>query len=223
MTRGALAIFSILAVAAMTAAGLWAAAGLPADTLLPVHWNLSGEADRFADKWTALMLMPAVAAGTSLLFHFLPALEPRARSLRRSEGLYLACWAGMLLLFLLVQAAMIGVAMGRAVPVAQTVMAGTGCLFLLIGNQLGKSRRMYMVGIRTPWTLASEEVWIRTHRLGGRLMALFGAILLAAALLGVPSSALAVVLIVGLAGAVIVPVGYSWWLWRREKADQPSA
>ncbi|HMC92889.1 MAG TPA: SdpI family protein, partial [Allosphingosinicella sp.] len=39
-----------------------------------------------------------------------------------------------------------------------------GAMFVLIGNQLGKSRSMYLVGIRTPWTLASEEVWIRTHR-----------------------------------------------------------
>jgi uncharacterized membrane protein len=26
------------------------------------------------------------------------------------------------------------------------------------------------VGIRTPWSLASEAVWIRTHRFGARLL-----------------------------------------------------
>jgi uncharacterized membrane protein len=80
---------------------------------------------------------------------------------------------------------------------------------------------MYLVGIRTPWTLASEEVWIKTHRLGGKLMVLGGLLIVGASFLPLPSGLLA-----GLFGALLavmvgVPVVYSYLLWRRER-DQPS-
>jgi uncharacterized membrane protein len=90
-------------------------------------------------------------------------------------------------------------------------------MFVLIGNQLGKSRRMYLVGIRTPWTLASEEVWIKTHRLGGKLMVAGGLLIFVSAFVPLPSGLRAGLFAVGIAVMVGVPVVYSYWLWRREK------
>ena len=96
-------------------------------------------------------------------------------------------------------------------------------MILVIGNQLGKSRSMYLVGIRTPWTLASEEVWVRTHRLGGKLMVLAGLAMIGAALLPLPSGLLWTVLIAAVILAAVVPIVYSYLLWRREQAGrQPS-
>ncbi len=42
-------------------------------------------------------------------------------------------------------------------------------LFVLIGNYMGNFRPNYFVGIKVPWTLNSDSVWIRTHKLGGKL------------------------------------------------------
>ena len=42
-------------------------------------------------------------------------------------------------------------------------------LFTVIGNLMPKFKHNYFIGIKTPWTLASEEVWFATHRLGGKL------------------------------------------------------
>ena len=90
-------------------------------------------------------------------------------------------------------------------------------MLMMIGNQLGKSRSMYLVGIRTPWTLASEEVWIKTHRLGGKLMILAGFALIVGALLPLAPTSAAIVSAAAIAIAVIVPIVYSWWLWRGER------
>jgi uncharacterized membrane protein len=103
--------------------------------------------------------------------------------------------------------------------VEHIVTCAIGLVLVLIGNQLGKSRSMYMVGIRTPWTLASEDVWIQTHRLGGKLMVLGGLLIVAASFLPIPSGLLA-----GLFGTLIaliagVPIVYSYLLWRRERAQ----
>jgi uncharacterized membrane protein len=96
-------------------------------------------------------------------------------------------------------------------------------MLMLIGNQLGKSRSMYLMGIRTPWTLASEDVWIKTHRLCGKLMVAGGLLMLVTALLPVPSGVLATVSAVVILVSAGVPILYSFFAWRREgRADQAS-
>lgn len=222
MTRKTMGIASAIMVLTMLAAGLWAGLRLPEDALLPVHWNIAGEADRFAGKWEALLMLPGIAAGVSLLLYFLPALEPKKRGLERSQGLYLASWLGTLFVLGLAYVAILGVALGQPVAVPQLLTGGIGILFLLIGNQLGKSRRMFMVGIRTPWTLANEEVWIRTHRLGGWLMVASGLMLLALAVSGAPTSVTVPAFIAAIVLSVLVPAVYSFLLWRRLGKDQSS-
>lgn len=223
MTRNSLALASVIAVALMIAAALAVGANTPAELPLPTHWGLDGKPDAYSDKWTALLMPVAVVAGVSLLFYFLPALEPRRRGLERSQGLYLAAWAGMLLIGCMIELAVASAAFKWPIHSASFILGGIGVLFVLIGNQLGKSRSMYLIGIRTPWTLASEEVWIKTHRLAGKLMVTGGALVVAAAFLPLPSGVVAALTMAVLAIAVGVPLAYSFVLWRRERqTDQPS-
>lgn len=110
------------------------------------------------------------------------------------------------------------VALGWSLHGTSFVLAGVGVAFVLIGNQLAKSRSMYLMGIRTPWTLASEEVWIRTHRLGGKLMVAGGLALLIAAFLPLSSDMITALLIGVIAFVVLPPIAYSYIWWRREQA-----
>ena len=55
-----------------------------------------------------------------------------------------------------------------------------------MGNVLGKVRRNFWMGVRTPWTLASEKVWVATHRLAARLLTAGGLAGAVAAWLGAP-------------------------------------
>jgi uncharacterized membrane protein len=221
MNRKNLGIASAALVLLLLVVALAVGSSLPAELRLPTHWGISGRPDQFSGKWVALLMPAAMAGSVSLLFWFLPALEPRGRNLGRSEGLYLWSWVALLLVSAAVELVLVSVALRWGLRVEHVMTAAIGLVFVLIGNQLGKSRSMYLVGIRTPWTLASEEVWIKTHRLGGKLMVLGGLAILVASFLPLPSGLLA-----GLFGAVLavmvgVPVLYSYLLWRREK-DQPS-
>lgn len=49
-----------------------------------------------------------------------------------------------------------------------------GCLFLVVGNYMPKMKQSYVIGIKLPWTLNSEENWQRTHRVGGYVYMLAG-------------------------------------------------
>jgi uncharacterized membrane protein len=222
MTRKILAIASALVVATMLVVALAVGSTLPADLPLPTHWGLDGQADAYSDKWTALMLPPAITAGISLLFYFLPALEPRRQGLERSQGLYLWGWVALLLMGGVLELALVSLALRWPVHAYHLIVAGLGVMLALIGNQLGKSRSMYLIGLRTPWTLASEDVWIRTHRLAGKLMVGAGAVLLGAAILPLPSGPLSTVMLAAIAVSAGVPIVYSFLLWRRERAAQPS-
>ena len=99
------------------------------------------------------------------------------------------------------------------------LLAGIGLLFLAIGNALPKSRPGFFVGIRTPWTIADTDIWIATHRLGGKLMMLAGAVLVLAGLLPTPAHLAVPVLLGCVLVAAVIPVTYSWWLWRRKQTD----
>jgi len=68
-----------------------------------------------------------------------------------------------------------------------------------------------MVGIRTPWTLADEEVWVRTNRVGGWLMVLAGVVMVATGAIGfrmLPG-------LIAVGAAAAISVGYSYVIWRR--------
>jgi uncharacterized membrane protein len=123
----------------------------------------------------------------------------------------------LLIVMVAVETVMLSAALHWGLRTFAIMTGALGLTFVLIGNQLGKSRRMYLVGIRTPWTLASEEVWIKTHRLGGKLMVAGGLLLLLSAFVPVPSGLRAALFAAGIAVMVGVPIVYSYWLWRREK------
>lgn len=218
MNTKSFALASLAVVAGLAAAGAWVASSLPGDVALPTHWDIRGEPDAFSDKWSALMMPVVLAVGVSLLFFFLPALESRQEGLKRSQGLYLWSWVALLLMCVMVQLAVISTALHWPVHATSFILAGVGLILVLIGNQLGKSRSMYLIGIRTPWTLASEEVWIRTHRLAGKLMVVGGALLVLAAFLPLPSGPIATLMIIVIAATAIVPIVYSYVLWRRERS-----
>jgi uncharacterized membrane protein len=85
-------------------------------------------------------------------------------------------------------------------------------LFILMGLYLPQVKKNYFVGIKTPWTLASEESWNKTHALGGKLFVLAGLI----TLLGLFFSDKAVcIMLAAVALAVIISFVYSYIIYKK--------
>ena len=102
-------------------------------------------------------------------------------------------------------------ALGRSVDMTRAIIGGVCLLFALLGNVLGKVRRNFYIGIRTPWTIANETVWNATHRLGGKLFFLCGLVGFVLALLRAPFWLVGGILAAGAA----VPVIYSLVLYKK--------
>ena len=90
-----------------------------------------------------------------------------------------------------------------------------GLTFIIVGNLLPKCRRSYTLGIKLPWTLASDENWNKTHRVGGKTWVIGGVFTLATSFLGSFWLLLAVLVVM-----VGVPTVYSYWYYQKFEKNQ---
>lgn len=185
---------------------------LPAS--MAVHWNLDGNPDGWMPRPFGAFFAPVFMLVLSQLMRQLPRLDPRADEHLRSSTAYETIVAAALLLLLGCHGIVLAVALGYSVPIGRIVPALVGALFVAIGRAMPRLRPNRWAGVRTPWTLADEQVWARTHRLAGMSMTGAGITMIVAAL-ALPTALGMPVMIAAVVAAVIGPALYSYLTWRR--------
>lgn len=205
------------AVLAMLALSGWAWPQIPADARVPIHWGPDGRPDGYGSKAVGLLATPLVAAAVVALLAVIPRFEPRRRNLERSSTAYVAIGLAVTGFLGALHVVAVRSALGDEADMAAVAIIGSGLLFVVIGNFLGKTRSNWFFGIRTPWTLSSERSWARTHRVGGLGFVAIGAAVVATTILGGPQPALWVML-GGLGLGVIGLFAYSYLVWRDDPA-----
>jgi uncharacterized membrane protein len=175
---------------------------------VPTHWNIRGEVDAYGNKGWATFLMPAVMVGLLALFRLLPWLSPKSFTLDTFRGTYEFIVAATMGLMAYIHGLMLWAAYSGPIDINRALTGGLCLFFVLLGNVLGKVRRNFFVGVRTPWTLASERVWIDTHRLAARMFVAAGLIgFLVCLLVGGPVAVIATFALIMI--AAFTPVIYS--------------
>jgi uncharacterized membrane protein len=188
---------------------------------MPVHWNARGEVDGYAGRTFAVLFVPLVNIGIALLAAVVALIDPKVRSAdpegrenfrRVLKGIRLAITGCMAV----VAVAVVLIGAGYPIEMARVLGVTFAVLFGIVGNFMGKLRPNYFTGIRTPWTLESREVWIKTHRLAGRL--LVGAALpLVAACVVLPSN-WSVWLAVGVPMVILLfSACYSFFVYKKQQ------
>jgi uncharacterized membrane protein len=180
---------------------------------MPSHFNLAGEIDGWAPKPVGLFLLPLIMLGMVGLFAALPRISPRGYAVEENSRAYRAVELSTLAFMLCIHVMVLLMAMGTHLDVILIMTMLVGLLFVILGNYMSKMRRNFFIGIRTPWTLASEDVWFRTHRLGGRTFVIGGIALMVVPFAGLKAVAVAFPAIA--IGAALVPVVYSYLIYRR--------
>jgi len=200
----------LLLVAAALAATLLAWNHLPAR--VPLHWNAHGRVDGYGPRWMLLAAGPGAMLAELAIFAALPALSPKRFALESFTRTYLRIMLAAVALAGYITAVLLWAALTGDADVTGALLAGVSVLVVVLGNVMGKVRRNFFIGIRTPWTLASERVWHATHRLAAKSMVAAGILGIGAALVGGIAGIVAWIAIV-LAG-VMVPVVYSFVHYR---------
>ncbi len=213
-----LARFPLVVAALMFIAGLLIYRHLP--ERIPMHWNMQGAIDRWSERSIPnVFFQPLIVIAMGLLAWALPRIDPLRHSYGRFKASYYLIIDIIVALMALLYAITLYAAFNTTVPVGVIVPVSVGLLLALIGNQLAKVRRNFFIGIRTPWTLASDAVWTRTHRIGARIFMFAG---LGAALAAfLPSPYNFVVFMVIVLGASVAVLAISYLLYRRIERPAP--
>ncbi len=212
--RSSVAAITVIVLIAFTV-GIYYYPQMPDD--MASHWNAQGEVDGYMPRFWALFLVPLITVGLTLLFILIPKIDPLRANIekfRRYYDRFTVIIVGFLFYMYLLTVLW---NMGMRFCMLQLLAPAFGILFYYTGVLAENAERNWFIGIRTPWTLSSEEVWEKTHRIGGKLFKITGI----TAFLGVffPSYSILLILIpVILASAYTVV--YSYFEYQKQVTQQ---
>ena len=153
---------------------------LSPDTV-PVHYNLAGEIDRMGSKYEYL-IFPVLASPVGGFFGW---MAKRYRQTPADEkalvisGICVLSVMGFLGIYFQIAAILYDPMAGGGLQLnvmRLTVMA-IGAMLMILGNFMPKARRNSFYGLRTGWSLSSDEVWQKSQRFAGHTSVLCGVIM----------------------------------------------
>ena len=177
------------------------------------HWNFNGETDGFSSKAFAVFFLPLFIAVIHLICAFATGFDPKNQN-HNPKIINLVLWICPVI-SIVCNVFVYSNALGKRLDVNFLLNLVLAAMFIIIGNYLPKCKQNYTIGIKIPWTLNDEENWNKTHRLGGRIWVLCGIALIVA--LPLPSKLQGFVIIPILLIAVLVPVIYSYLIYKKKK------
>lgn len=200
-------------------AGVTSAAFLlvPDGAVVPIHWGPTGEADGFADRNLAYLMVPGLALALMALFALILRLGSQEQLAAARYPLETAL-SGLLALLLVIDLGMLSIGVGRPVDMTQLITAAMGVFLVVMGNITPKAQPNRYAGIRLPWIMDDAVLWQKTHRLVGLQHVLSGALLVVIAFLPAPAPVRFAALLLAVFVPIIVGAWWSHGQARRKRA-----
>jgi uncharacterized membrane protein len=215
-------VANILSIVSMVLTGAYVAWIYPSlPDPMPTHWNAAGQVDDVTTKAVGAPLLAAIPLFIFIVFKLIPVISPRGFRTESFTNVLNILMTATVLFGCVITVGVVHAARDASVDISSFIHVSVGFLLIVIGNFLGKVRKNFFLGIRTPWTLASDEVWAKTHRLGGWCFVVAG-IFMATVGVAMPASGMQWVITVIVAIALI-PVVYSYIAYRRIEGFAPDS
>lgn len=178
------------------------------------HWGVDDQVNGTMSKFWGVFLMPIITLVMLLMFLVIPSIDPLKANIaqfREYFNTFIVLIVGfMVYIYGLTLVWNLG---NTSFRMSAAMLPAMGLLFVFAGVMIGKAKRNYFIGIRTPWTLSSDKVWDETHRVGGKLFIASGLLALLGALF--PNFAIWFIM-VPILGTSLFTVFYSYYLFQRE-------
>lgn len=200
---------TLIAIAVLAGLLLWNRLPDP----MPGHWNAAGEIDGYISKFWGVFLVPIISIALTGLFLIIPRIDPLKANIAQFRAAFNWFIVVFMAYMLYVYALTLVAALGTPFNMTLMLLPAVGLLFIGMGYLMSGAKRNFFIGIRTPWTLSSDTVWDKTHKLGSKLFMLGGVVTILCAFLG--ESGIWIML-VAMLGASFVPIVYSYVLYQRE-------
>jgi len=205
-------IFVSIIITLSFAIGIYLYAEMP--TIIASHWNTQGQVNGYLSKFWGLFLMPIISFALFLLFIAIPKIDPLKQNIAKFRK-YFDRFVILVMLFLFyIYLLTIFWNLGFSFNLIRSLVPAFAILIYYVGVLLENTKRNWFIGIRTPWTMSSDKVWEKTHKLGGKLFKIGAVIILIGILFG--NYAFYLMLIV-LFAAVIYPVIYSYFEFKKQR------
>jgi uncharacterized membrane protein len=180
---------------------------------VPMHWNGAGEIDRYGDKKELVVMLFMLVGITYIIFLVIPYIDPKQKL--QSMGNKLNNLRLILALFMSALAIYILYSVQQKTSNPVLIFPLVGLLFAFLGNYFKTIKPNYFIGIKTPWTLENEEVWKKTHLMGGKLWFVGGLLM---ALTFVMPNKIQIYTFLAIAAVItIVPIVYSYLEFKKIK------
>lgn len=180
---------------------------------VPIHWNLRGEANGYGNKLFGAFGLPLINLGMYLLFLILPYIDPKGKNYDGFKSTYQ--YLKYLLVIFLFGFEIIALLMAKNITTNKPILIQImiSLLFILIGIVMGRLKNNYFVGIKTPWTLANDEVWRKTHRMAGPLWVIGGILNILVAFIDINFTEISFIIIIII--IAVVPMIYSYIIYKK--------
>jgi uncharacterized membrane protein len=180
---------------------------------VPMHWNGAGEIDRYGDKKELVAVLLMLVGINYFVFLIIPYVDPKQKL--QNMGNKLNIMRMILTLFMSALALFILYSVEQKNSNPGFVFVIIGLLFAFLGNYFKTIKPNYFIGIKTPWTLENEEVWKKTHDLGGKLWFVGGLLM---ALTFVLPNNIQFYTFMGITAVItIIPILYSYRIFNKIK------
>lgn len=180
---------------------------------IPIHFDFSGTPDNYSGK-LFIFVTPALSLLLTAMAEVMPKADPKKESYEKFPKAYQMIHVLTNLLLLGTNMLIIAISLGYDIDAGTFVMMAVGILFIIIGNYMPKFKQSFFCGIKTPWALADEENWYKTHRMGGRLWMIGGFVFLIVPFLN--DALMPIVLGLNFIVLILLPYLYSYWIFRKK-------
>ncbi|MEG0527958.1 MAG: SdpI family protein [Longicatena sp.] len=141
---------------------------------IPMHFNASGEIDRYGSSFE-IFLFPILAlliTASSILFK---KIDPKRTNYDRFiKTFWMILFIINMIMFIILITVISEALSPGTLNINMIMITMMGIVFIVLGNAMPKIKANYFIGIRTPWTIANEDVWYKTHRFAGKIWVVGG-------------------------------------------------
>jgi uncharacterized membrane protein len=181
--------------------------------LVASHWNAAGQPNGYTSRLWGVLILPIIFLIIAIILLLLPRIDPKRRNIEKFRKYFDYCLIAFAIFFYYLYLLTLIWNVSDNFNLTSALIPALAALFYLLGLFLPHTEPNWTIGIRTPWTLSSEHVWKKTHKVGGLALKICAVIML----LGVIFPALAIwFIVIPIVITSVVLFVYSYILYRKE-------
>jgi uncharacterized membrane protein len=181
--------------------------------VIATHFDIHGNADGFSSREFGVWFLPIFSLGVWGVLRFAMRAAPSSWRARMTTAPVAAASCLMVAFLCGLHFVILNSALHGGTGLGRELSLLLGVMWIALAVLLPRMRRNPLFGVRTAWTLSSDENWARTHRVASYTFFAGGLLCLAAGLTAA-TAAVTVALIAAIASALI-PAVYSWSIARQ--------